>query len=157
MYARIIQLFYKYNHCLFRYETLAVATDTKGKETENITSGKRLAADWVLGLGESGNSLKILSSESDARDSPHKIVVLGVRTLFVLFDTGEICFQKKQKTFVFIYNFLKANQILTLFSHLLIINLVQNNLNSELFKFPLFVLYLFQVSSFSQKNLTMHQ
>ena len=108
MYARIIQLFNKYNHCLFRYETLAVATDTKGKETENITSGKRLAADWVLGLGESGNSLKILSSESDARDSPHKIVVLGVRTLFVLFDTGEICFQKKQKTFVFIYNFFKG-------------------------------------------------
>jgi hypothetical protein len=68
-----------------------VATDVKGKESENISSGKRLAADWVLGLGESGNSLKILTSESDSRDTPHKIVVLGVRTLFVLFDTGTTC------------------------------------------------------------------
>ena len=71
-----------------RYETLAVATDVKGKESENISSGKRLAADWVLGLGEAAVSLRILSPETETKDNPHKIVVLGARTLFVLFDTG---------------------------------------------------------------------
>ena len=74
---------------LTRYETLAVATDTKGKEQENMPSGKRLAADWVLGLGESASSLKILTPETESRDTPHKIVVLGARTLFVLLDTGK--------------------------------------------------------------------
>ena len=65
-----------------------MATDVKGKENEDITSGKRLTADWVLGLGEAAVSIKILTPETDSRDNPHKIVVLGVRTLFVLFDTG---------------------------------------------------------------------
>jgi hypothetical protein len=67
---------------------LAVATETKGKEVENIMTGKRLSVDWVLGLGESAINLRILVPESDSKDNPHKIVVLGARTLFVLFDTG---------------------------------------------------------------------
>jgi hypothetical protein len=66
-----------------------VATDTKGKEQENVTTGKRLAADWVLGLGESASSLKILTPDTESKDTPHKIVVLGARTLFVLLDTGK--------------------------------------------------------------------
>ena len=79
-----------FNKFLYRYETLAVATDTKGKEHENMSSGKRLAADWVLGLGESASSLKILTPETESKDTPHKIVVLGARTLFVLLDTGKV-------------------------------------------------------------------
>ena len=78
------------NTFLYRYETLAVATDTKGKEHENMSSGKRLAADWVLGLGESASSQKILTPETESKDTPHKIVVLGARTLFVLLDTGKV-------------------------------------------------------------------
>ena len=81
---------------MYRYETLAVATDTKGKEQENLSSGKRLAADWVLGLGESASSLKILTPETESKDTPHKIVVLGARTLFVLLDTGKVYFNKSR-------------------------------------------------------------
>jgi hypothetical protein len=74
---------------------LAVATDTKGRETDNISSGKRLAADWNLGLGESAISLKILMPDTETKDTPHKIVVLGVRTLFVLFDSGKLLGTKR--------------------------------------------------------------
>jgi len=51
--------------------------------------GKRVTADWVLGLGEAATHLEILEVEGVSKDVPFKIVVLGTRTLFVLLDTGK--------------------------------------------------------------------
>ena len=72
---------------LYRYQTLATTTDEKAND-ENVASGKRLVADWVLGLGEPASQIEVIVSSNDSDDVSCKIVVLGLRNVFVLHHTG---------------------------------------------------------------------
>ena len=83
-----------------RYQTLATATDDKKSDgkSDNIVSGKKLNADWVLGLGEPATQIEVVMSTIDSIDSKAescKIVVLGVKNIFVLHHTGVLVFLKK--------------------------------------------------------------
>ena len=85
---------------LFRYQTLATATDDKKSDgkSDNIVSGKKLNADWVLGLGEPATQIEVVMSTIDSTDPKAescKIVVLGVKNIFVLHHTGVLVFLKK--------------------------------------------------------------
>ena len=74
---------------------MATTTDNHDQsETENVSSGKRLVADWVLGLGEPATQLEVLQSSTEDPESS-KIVVLGIRNIFILHHTGVLIFCKK--------------------------------------------------------------
>ena len=79
---------------------MATATDDKKSDgkSDNIVSGKKLNADWVLGLGEPATQIEVVMSTIDSTDSKAescKIVVLGVKNIFVLHHTGVLVFLKK--------------------------------------------------------------
>ena len=79
---------------------MATATDDKKSDgkSDNIISGKKLNADWVLGLGEPATQIEVVMSTIDSTDSKAescKIVVLGVKNIFVLHHTGVLVFLKK--------------------------------------------------------------
>ena len=79
---------------------MATATDDKKSDgkSDNIVSGKKLNADWVLGLGEPATQIEVVMSTIDSIDSKAescKIVVLGVKNIFVLHHTGVLVFLKK--------------------------------------------------------------
>ena len=79
----------------FRYQTLATTVDDKESErNDQISTGKRLVADWVLGLGEPACQLDVIQGKSEEEISS-KIIVLGIRTIFVLHHTGVLIFSKK--------------------------------------------------------------
>ena len=78
---------------LIRYQTLATTTD-QDKNTENGSPGKRLVADWVLGLGEPAIQLEVIQGKTE-EDISSKIVVLGTRNIFILHHTGVLIFCKK--------------------------------------------------------------
>ena len=75
---------------------MATATDDKKNDSksDNIISGKKLNADWVLGLGEPATQIEVVTSFMDTGESC-KIVVLGVKNIFVLHHTGVLVFLKK--------------------------------------------------------------
>uniref|UniRef100_A0A3B4EML6 Bardet-Biedl syndrome 9 n=1 Tax=Pygocentrus nattereri TaxID=42514 RepID=A0A3B4EML6_PYGNA len=78
----------------YRYETLAVATDAdtrQDSEQQSKSSGKRLAAEWLLVLGEQALDIYVPSASPMASS----IFVLGERNLFCLRDSGQIRFMKK--------------------------------------------------------------
>ncbi|XP_067305516.1 protein PTHB1 isoform X2 [Pseudorasbora parva] len=78
----------------YRYETLAVATDAESRQDpdqQSKSSGKRLAAEWTLVLGEEALEICIPNT-SPVMSS---IFVLGERNLFCLKDNGQIRFMKK--------------------------------------------------------------
>ncbi|XP_065130363.2 protein PTHB1 isoform X1 [Paramisgurnus dabryanus] len=78
----------------YRYETLAVTTDTDTRQDCNQsskTSGKRLTADWTLVLGEEALDICVPSTSGVLSS----VFVLGERNLFCLKDNGQIRFMKK--------------------------------------------------------------
>lgn len=75
----------------YKYQSLATTTDEKSNE---ITTGKRLVADWVLGIGESATHLDVIAANTED-DVSSKIVVLGTRNLFILHHSGVLIFCKK--------------------------------------------------------------
>jgi hypothetical protein len=78
-----------------RYQNLATATEEKAKDKDdNIVSGKKIVADWVLVLGETASQIHVLQNDQ-SKDAPCKIVVLGSRTLFVLHHSGVLSYSKK--------------------------------------------------------------
>lgn len=76
---------------IIRYQSLATSTDEKVEDTNS--PGKRLAADWVLGLGEQAFHLEVIQGNGD--DISSKIVVLGTKNLLILHHTGVLIFCKK--------------------------------------------------------------
>ena len=80
---------------IHRYQTLATTTDQDQNEKENVSSGKRLVADWVLGLGEPATQLEVLQGSTEDPEVSSKIVVLGTRNVFILHHTGVLIFCKK--------------------------------------------------------------
>ena len=81
--------------CYYRYQTLATTTDQDQNEKENVSSGKRLVADWVLGLGEPATQLEVLQGSTEDPEVSSKIIVLGARNVFILHHTGVLIFCKK--------------------------------------------------------------
>lgn len=74
---------------------MATASENKSKETDDkIVSGKKIVADWVLGLGEHATQIQVIQS-GISKDAHCKIVVLGVRNLFVLYHSGVLAYSKK--------------------------------------------------------------
>ena len=43
----------------FKYQTLAVASDTKN-ESQDISSGKKIVPDWIFGVGEPISEIQVL-------------------------------------------------------------------------------------------------
>ena len=57
--------YFRLNLSLLRYQTLATTTDQDNdKEKDSPSSGKRLVADWVLGLGEPATQLEVLQGNT---------------------------------------------------------------------------------------------
>ena len=77
----------------YRYQTMAVASDSTDKVSDNLSKGKRIIADWNVGIGESANALNIIPSEN--KDVPSKIILVGHRTIHAILDTGVVMFVRK--------------------------------------------------------------
>ncbi|XP_058878862.1 protein PTHB1 isoform X2 [Acipenser ruthenus] len=77
----------------YKYQTLAVATDADTRqesEHQKLVSGKKLAADWMLSIGEIALDLNVLSNPVAA-----SVFVLGERNFFCIKENGQMCFMKK--------------------------------------------------------------
>ena len=74
---------------------MAVAGDQSGgkQKTDDIQTGKRISADWALGIGESVGELNVVQSQQ--KDVPATIVVAKSRSITALLDTGIVVFMKK--------------------------------------------------------------
>ncbi|NWH82638.1 PTHB1 protein, partial [Piaya cayana] len=78
----------------YKYQVLAFATDAgERQETEQQkhSSGKRLAVDWVLNIGEQALDICVVSFDQ----AVSSVFVLGERNFFCLKDNGQIRFMKK--------------------------------------------------------------
>ncbi|XP_077158702.1 protein PTHB1 isoform X2 [Paroedura picta] len=77
----------------YKYQVLAFATDASREETEQqkLGSGKRLAVDWVLNIGEQALDICVVSFNQTVSS----VFVLGERNFFCLKDNGQIRFMKK--------------------------------------------------------------
>ncbi|XP_009077171.1 PREDICTED: protein PTHB1, partial [Acanthisitta chloris] len=78
----------------YRYQVLAFATDADERqetEQQKLSSGKRLAVDWVLNIGEQALDIRVVSFNQ----GPSSVFVLGERNFFCLKDNGQIRFMKK--------------------------------------------------------------
>ncbi|NXG69651.1 PTHB1 protein, partial [Baryphthengus martii] len=78
----------------YKYQVLAFATDADERqetEQQKLSSGKRLAVDWVLNIGEQALDICV-GSFNQAVSS---VFVLGERNFFCLKDNGQIRFMKK--------------------------------------------------------------
>lgn len=72
----------------YKYQVLAVATDSGSKEeSQNMTTGKRVVADWTFTLGESASDLQVIQTR-------RLVFILGARNIFCLKDTGGVLFVK---------------------------------------------------------------
>uniref|UniRef100_A0A8C5WZY1 Bardet-Biedl syndrome 9 n=1 Tax=Malurus cyaneus samueli TaxID=2593467 RepID=A0A8C5WZY1_9PASS len=78
----------------YKYQVLAFATDADERqdtEQQKLSSGKRLAVDWVLNIGEQALDICIVSFNQGVSS----VFVLGERNFFCLKDNGQIRFMKK--------------------------------------------------------------
>uniref|UniRef100_A0A8D0E015 Bardet-Biedl syndrome 9 n=1 Tax=Salvator merianae TaxID=96440 RepID=A0A8D0E015_SALMN len=77
----------------YKYQVLAFAKDAETQESEEQKpgSGKRLAADWVLNIGEQALDIRVVSFNQLVPS----VFVLGERNFFCLKDNGQIRFIKK--------------------------------------------------------------
>ena len=75
----------------YRYQGLAVAGDRQ--ESQEMTSARRISADWTCGLGEPVMALQVIPSLD--REEPATIVCLTRQTLLALHDTGGVVWAKK--------------------------------------------------------------
>ncbi len=83
----------------YRYQALAAAGDAAAAggqqrpKSDDVVSGKRVAADWILGLGEEVARLQVVAAAE--RDRPDTLVAVGARTVCAMYDTGVVVFMKK--------------------------------------------------------------
>ncbi|XP_049673142.1 protein PTHB1 [Accipiter gentilis] len=78
----------------YKYQVLAFATDADERqepEQKKLSSGKRLAVDWVLNIGEQALDICVVSFNQ----AVSSVFVLGERNFFCLKDNGQIRFMKK--------------------------------------------------------------
>ena len=75
----------------YRYQSLAVAGERQ--ESQEITSARRVSADWSCGLGEPVRSIEVIPSLD--REEPATIVCLTRQSLLALHDTGGVLWAKK--------------------------------------------------------------
>ncbi|CAH1790036.1 unnamed protein product [Owenia fusiformis] len=76
----------------YKYQVLAVATDSKTKEeSQSLKSGKRVAMDWSLNIGEQALDIAV----SSFPNSPVCIFVLGEHNLYCVTEFGKLRFAKK--------------------------------------------------------------
>ncbi|XP_064299992.1 protein PTHB1 isoform X2 [Phalacrocorax carbo] len=78
----------------YKYQVLAFATDADERqetEQQKLSSGKRLAVDWVLNIGEQALDICVVSFNQ----AVSSVFVLGERNFFCLKDNGQIRFMKK--------------------------------------------------------------
>ncbi|XP_027748003.1 protein PTHB1 isoform X2 [Empidonax traillii] len=78
----------------YKYQVLAFATDADERqetEQQKLSSGKRLAVDWVLNIGEQALDICVVSFNQGISS----VFVLGERNFFCLKDNGQIRFMKK--------------------------------------------------------------
>ncbi|NWQ97402.1 PTHB1 protein, partial [Burhinus bistriatus] len=78
----------------YKYQVLAFATDADERqetEQQKLSSGKRVAVDWVLNIGEQALDICIVSFNQ----AVSSVFVLGERNFFCLKDNGQIRFMKK--------------------------------------------------------------
>ncbi|XP_030830268.1 protein PTHB1 [Strongylocentrotus purpuratus] len=95
----------------YKYQVLAVATDAKTKEeSQKITSGKRITADWTYPLGEPVLDMSVVTHANAAPS----VVILGERSIVCLKDVGTLRFSKKLEynpSSFYIYASLNENSI----------------------------------------------
>uniref|UniRef100_T1JN84 PTHB1 N-terminal domain-containing protein n=1 Tax=Strigamia maritima TaxID=126957 RepID=T1JN84_STRMM len=72
----------------YKYQVLAVATETSKGNEKNEFKGKKVVCDWSSSLGEGALDVK-------SNTSLHLIFVLGERNLFCFKDTGILNYVKK--------------------------------------------------------------
>ncbi|NXP12338.1 PTHB1 protein, partial [Thinocorus orbignyianus] len=78
----------------YKYQVLAFATDADERqetEQQKLSSGKRVAVDWVLNIGEQALDICVVSFNQ----AVSSVFVLGERNFFCLKDNGQIRFMKK--------------------------------------------------------------
>ncbi|XP_048366673.1 protein PTHB1 isoform X2 [Sphaerodactylus townsendi] len=77
----------------YKYQVLAFATDASREEMEQqkLGSGRKLAVDWVLNIGEQALDICVVSFNHTVSS----VFVLGERNFFCLKDNGQIRFMKK--------------------------------------------------------------
>ncbi|NXV52178.1 PTHB1 protein, partial [Uria aalge] len=78
----------------YKYQVLAFATDADERqetEQQKLSSGKRVAVDWVLNIGEQALDICVVSFNQTVSS----VFVLGERNFFCLKDNGQIRFMKK--------------------------------------------------------------
>ncbi|NXV32649.1 PTHB1 protein, partial [Rissa tridactyla] len=78
----------------YKYQMLAFATDADERqetEQQKLSSGKRVAVDWVLNIGEQALDICVVSFNQ----AVSSVFVLGERNFFCLKDNGQIRFMKK--------------------------------------------------------------
>ncbi|NXX93256.1 PTHB1 protein, partial [Centropus bengalensis] len=78
----------------YKYQVLAFATDADERQEtgqQKHSSGKKLAVDWVLNIGEQALDICIVSFDQTVSS----VFVLGERNFFCLKDNGQIRFMKK--------------------------------------------------------------
>lgn len=77
----------------YRYQTLAVSTESENKEQVKTGTGKRLRVDWKTNIGDNVLDIqKFCHSEDSATTT---IFVLGEHNLFALRENGVIKYMKK--------------------------------------------------------------
>lgn len=76
----------------YRYQTLAVSTESESKDQIKTGAGKRLRVDWKTNIGDNVLDIKIFTG---ADDNSTTIFVLGEHNLFALRENGVIRYMKK--------------------------------------------------------------
>ncbi|XP_063687264.1 protein PTHB1-like isoform X3 [Bolinopsis microptera] len=76
----------------YRYQTLAVSTESESKDQIKTGAGKRLRVDWKTNIGDNVVDVKIFNC---ADDNATTIFVLGEHNLFALRENGVIRYMKK--------------------------------------------------------------
>ena len=95
----------------FKYQALATAGDPGGREGQDLSSGRRIAADWRFEVGEAVLQLQVGSRycrycryiwrylcqviRSLDKDDPATVVVLARQTLLAVLDTGGLLWAKR--------------------------------------------------------------
>lgn len=74
----------------YRFQILAVAKDAN-EESENVTYGKRVMADWTFSLGEAALDISVI----EFKTAPSIILVLGERSIFSFKQNGILKYMKK--------------------------------------------------------------
>ena len=96
----------------FKYQALATAGDPGGREGQDLSSGRRIAADWRFEVGEAVLQLQVGIDTVDTvdisiwrylcqvirsldKDDPATVVVLARQTLLAVLDTGGLLWAKR--------------------------------------------------------------